>query len=51
MKMTDPNNMRERITSQRAEINGNADQFHRVHLHFGKRIQLYIELFINIRIE
>ena len=33
----------ERITSQCAETDGNADLFHPVHLNFAKRIQLYIE--------
>ena len=43
MKITDLNHMRERITSQCAEIDGNADLFHRAHLNFAKRIKLCIE--------
>ena len=59
MKMTDLNHMSERITSQCAEIDGNANLFDRVHLNFARRIKLSIEndgiilkiLFINIRCE
>ena len=59
MKITYLNHMRERITSQCAEIDGNAKLFNRVHLNFARRIKLCIEndeiilktLFINIRIE
>ena len=43
MKITDLNHLRERITSQCAEIDGNADLFHRVHMNFVKRIKLCIE--------
>jgi len=59
MKITDLNQMRERITSLCAEIDGNADLFHRVHPKFVKRIQFALKimeimlkiLFIYIRIE
>ncbi|XP_076028557.1 uncharacterized protein LOC143017694 [Oratosquilla oratoria] len=58
MKITDLNHMRERITSQCAEIDGNESLFHRVHLNFVKRIKLcienngnHVETFINIEIE
>ena len=59
MKITDLNHMRERITSQCAEIDGNANPFNRVHLNFARRIKLCIEndgnhienIIINIRIE
>ena len=34
---------RTHLTSQCAEIDGNADLFHRVHLNFAKRIKLCIE--------
>jgi len=47
MKITDLNQMRERITSLCAEIDGNADLFHRVHPKFVKRIQLCIENYGN----
>jgi len=43
MKIIDLNYMREGITSQCAEINGNAHLFHRVHQNFAKRIQLCTE--------
>lgn len=43
MKITDLNHLRRRITSQSAEIDGNADLFHRVHLNFAKRIQICID--------
>jgi len=43
MKITDFKHMREPITSQCAEIDGNADLFHRLHLNFAKRIRLCIE--------
>ena len=35
--------MRDRITSQCAEIDGNANLFNRVHLNFARRIKLCIE--------
>ena len=36
MKTTDSNRMRDRITSQCAEIESSAHLFHRVHLNFAK---------------
>jgi len=43
MKIINLNHMKERITSQCAEVDGNADLFRRVHLNFAKRIQLCSE--------
>ena len=43
MKITDLNHMRERTTSQCAEIDGTANLFNRVHLNFARRIKLCIE--------
>ena len=43
MKITDLNQMKEYITSQCAEINGNANLFNQVYLNFPKHIKLCIE--------
>lgn len=43
IKITDLHHLREQITNKCAEIDDNADQFHRVHTNFLKRVKLWIE--------
>ena len=43
IKIVNLNNLRERIISQCAEINGNVELFNPVHLNFARRIKLCIE--------